>query len=291
MKELITKHGTISFPAFMPVTTFGDKYPMDKLVQPYLERTSQCLMVSHYYAREMKKRPDMPIFIDSGGFAGLFDGSEIIEHDDHACIRTKDGDVIDPLDVLHFQIMNADIGATLDFIIPPGTEENECARRQELTIKNALYAQRHNIAGGMVLFASLQCWDEKSARHCARTYAKKGFEGIAIGGMVPRARDKEYVRRIVRAVRDEAPGCVIHVFGCGNPDLIPDLVAAGADSFDSSSYVRTAINSQSDASKGIHTGLYDALMNLAVINESFGAKRNAVVSNIEMYARSKEQPC
>ena len=61
---LATKHGTLTFPTFMPVTTFGDKYPLDKLVQPYLKRMSQCLMVSHFYAQQMKKRPNMPIFID-----------------------------------------------------------------------------------------------------------------------------------------------------------------------------------------------------------------------------------
>ena len=59
-RELKTTHGTISFPTFMPVTTYGDKYPLDQMVQPYLKRTSQCLMVSHYYAQQMKKRPNIP---------------------------------------------------------------------------------------------------------------------------------------------------------------------------------------------------------------------------------------
>ena len=84
----------------------------------------------------------MPIFIDSGGFAGLFEGAEIVEYDDYAAIKTREGDELNPLNVLHFQIKNADIGATLDFIIPPGMDEKECIRRQNLTIKNALYAQK-----------------------------------------------------------------------------------------------------------------------------------------------------
>jgi len=149
---LKTAHGTITFPTFMPVTTFGDKYPLDKLVQPYLKRMSQCLMVSHYYAQSMKKRPDMPVFIDSGGFAGLFDGAEMIDRGDHACIITKEGEELNPLNVLHFQIKNADIGATLDFIIPPGLDEAECIRRQEMTIKNALYALPCNAKSCKILY-------------------------------------------------------------------------------------------------------------------------------------------
>lgn len=273
---LATKHGTLTFPTFMPVTTYGDKYPLDKLVQPYLKRMSQCLMVSYFYAQQMKKRADMPIFIDSGGFAGLFEGAEIIEREEYACIKTKDGEELNPLDVLHFQIKNADIGATLDFIIPPGLDEAECIRRQELTIKNALYAQKHNIVGDLVLYASLQCWNEASARRCAKIYADAGFEGIAIGGMVPRAKDPEYIKSTVRAVRDAAPNCAIHVFGCGNTDLIPDLIALGADSFDSSSYVRSAVDSRTgkeNRSVGLHTNLYTAISRLFEVNAIISGDR------------------
>ncbi len=266
-RELTTLHGTISFPTFMPVTTYGDKYPLDRMVQPYLKRTSQCLMVSHYYAQQMKKRPNIPIFIDSGGFAGLFEGAEIVDHGEYASIKTRDGEELNPLDVLHFQIKHADVGATLDFIIPPGLEESECRLRQELTIKNALYAQKHNVVGDLILYASLQCWDEASARTCARIYAQAGFEGIAIGGMVPRAKDKEYIKSTVRAVREEAPDCAIHVFGCGNVDVIPELIEAGADSFDSSSYARTAVDTRkTNGMAGIHANLYAAINQIYQIN-------------------------
>lgn len=263
-----TKHGTIHLPAFMPVAVSGDKYPLDRLVQPYLKRMSDCLMVSHYYARQMKKRPDMPVFIDSGGFAGLMEGAEIIEHEEYACIKTKEDDEIHPLDVLHFQERTADLGATLDFIIPPGLDEAEAKRRQELTIRNALYARRHADTGKFMLYASLQCWDETSARYCANVYADAGFPGIAIGGMVPHAKNPAYIKNTVRAVREEAPHCAIHVFGCGNADLIPQLIALGADSFDSSSYVRSAVGERTkQESAGIHAGIYGALCRLDELNQ------------------------
>ena len=159
-----TEHGDIRLPAFMPVTTFGEKYPLDSLVQPYLPRLSDCIMVSYYYAKQMKKRPSCPLFIDSGGFAGLFEGSEFIEYQDRACIKTKDGDMIDPEEVLVFQKEQADLGATVDFIIPPDvTDAEERKKRARLTVKNALYAMEHIGDSKLMLYASLQCWDENSA--------------------------------------------------------------------------------------------------------------------------------
>lgn len=261
--HLHTAHGDITFPTFMPVTSFGDKYPLDKLVQPYLKRLSQCLMVSHFSAQQMKKRPTMPLFIDSGGFAGLFEGAEFIEHDDYACIKTKEGDELNPLAVLEFQEKNADIGATLDAIIPPGLGEQECIRRQRITIKNALYSLKHLKSKDLILYASLQCWDEASARFCAKEYVNAGFEGIAIGGMVPRAKDVEYMKNIVHTVREEAPNCAIHVFGCGNLETMPILIDQGADSFDSSSFVRNAVDRRTTSRMmGVHAGLREAILAL-----------------------------
>lgn len=263
MSCIRTSYGEIHFPTFMPVTTFGDKYPMDRLVQPYLRRMSQCIMVSYYYARKMKERPTMPMFIDSGGFASLFQDSEIVECDGYGEIQTKAGETITPADVLAFQEQHADLGATLDFIITPGMDMAEAERRQKLTIQNALYA-KNLLSGDMILYASLQCWDAESAMRCAAVYADAGFRGIAIGGMVPRAKDPEYIKTIVAAVRKAAPNCVIHVFGCGQANLLPELVAAGADSFDSSSYVRDIV----DAAKGsaAYAGIYLSIAKLHALN-------------------------
>lgn len=282
MKRLKTPHGDITFPAFMPVTTFGDKYPLDRMVRLYLGRVSQCLMVSYHYAQEMKQRPTMPLFVDSGGFAGLFEGAVFTDCGDHARIQTADGKVLDPLEILEFQMRNADIGATLDFIIPPGLPEDECRRRQDLTIKNALYAKEHLADGKLVLFASLQCWDEESARHSARVYSEAGFDGIAVGGLVPRAKDREYIKMVVRAVREEAPRCLIHVFGCGNPDLIPELIEAGADSFDSSSYIRKAADKAGFGS-GMHAGMYEAIRQLYQIEETMKGVSGLYNINVPNY--------
>jgi tRNA-guanine family transglycosylase len=271
-----TARGPIYTPTFFPVTTFGDKYPLDKLVRPYLKRLSQCIMVSYHYAKMMKERPAMPMFIDSGGFASMFEGSEIIEYKDCASIRTKDGEEIHPLQVLEYQEQHADLAATLDFIIPPGMDQVEARRRQRLTIKNALYALKHKRSKSLFLYASLQCWDQKSARECAREYAKAGFDGIAIGGLIPRVRNEDYVKKIVCAVREETPEFAIHVFGIGKLEMIESLWSIGVDSTDSSSYVRDAVGNLTPQfmflppsckiSHGPHSPLLIALSNLWLIS-------------------------
>ncbi len=237
---LKTDHGTIHFPTFMPVTTFGGKYPLDDLIRPYLRRFTNCVMVSYHYARQMKpaERPQLPLFIDSGGFASLFDGSQYIDEGEYASIKTKDGGIIDPRDVLALQEQYADIGATLDFIVSPGLDEDESLRRQDLTIKNALWALKYRTKPSLRLFASIQAWDEYSAERGMSQLASHPFDGFALGGMVPRVKNPNLVLEIVRTLRTMEPTRPIHVFGIGNPELIYKLKDAGVDSTDSSSFLQ-----------------------------------------------------
>ena len=240
---LTTPSGTIHFPAYVPVTTFGNKYPLDGLIQPYLPRLSQAVMVSHYYALQMTKRPRLPLMIDSGGFAALFEGSRILTRDGVGVLEVNLGEtpeLLTPWDVLEFQEEHADIAFTLDFPIPPALPTKEARLRQKLTIKNALWALENRRRSEMRLFACIQGWDPTSIGKCAAAYAAHPFDGIALGGMVPRAKDRDYVLACVRAVRVEIPDLPLHVFGLGHPEFLTALYAAGVDSVDSSSYVKAA---------------------------------------------------
>jgi hypothetical protein len=73
---------------------------------------------------------------------------------------------------------------------------------------------------------------------------ERAFSGIAIGGMVPRLRDRDYVRSIIESVRAEWEG-PIHVFGVGSPSMVRSCLEWGADSTDSSSYVKYAADGRS----------------------------------------------
>lgn len=250
-RTLPTRRGRLRLPAFFPVTTFGDKYPLDRLLRPYLPRLCPGLLVSHHYAAHLDDQPDdhpgTPLFIDSGGFALLFAGAKVTQQGGVYSIVTPGGDRITPGLVLERQMRHAEIGATLDFPIPPSCEsKRERHRRFKATLTNAEWALSNNRRADLLLYASLQCWGADSAREAARAYARmthheRSFAGIAIGGLVPRLSDPDYVRGVIEAVRAEWPG-PLHVFGVGSPIMVRRCLEWGADSTDSSSYVKYAAN-------------------------------------------------
>ena len=248
MNSLKTTKGEIPFPAYIPVTTFGSKYPLDKLIQPYLPRLAPAIMVSHYYAQEMTIKPRIPLMIDSGGFALLFEGNHVQEQNGLGCLvinKEEETELLTPWDVLDFQEKYADVAFTLDFPIPPKTEIKEARLRQKMTIVNSIWALENRRKKDMLLFAVIQGWDLESISHCAKQYKDKAFDGVALGGMVPRARNREFVLDCVKTVRVILPNLPLHIFGMGNPDFIPELYLAGVSSTDSSSYVKAAADGQS----------------------------------------------
>lgn len=244
-RSLQTRRGTISFPAYIPVTTFGQKYPLDNLIRPYLPRLAPAVMVSHYYAKQMQpqERPRLPLLVDSGGFAALFHHATVKQSGGLGIIELQQGETADhihPLNVLDFQEQIADVAFTLDFPIPPGMKSKQANLRQELTILNAHWALANRRRTDLPIYACVQAWDAKSAKQCAQAYAGAGFDGIAIGGLVPRAQNWDLVQTIVESVRNETGNLPLHVFGLGKPELVRELFAMGVDSVDSSSYVKLA---------------------------------------------------
>lgn len=243
-RSLTTRRGVVHFPAYVPVTTFGDTYPLDALIQPYLPRLAPALMVSFHYAQQMTTIPRLPLFVDSGGFASLFEKSKIVEARGLGTLEIEGSDGTNswhPRDVLELQERIAEVAFTLDFPVSPNTSVAEAQRRQELTIANALWAIQNRRRADLKLYACVQAWDVKSARMCTKSYVGHGFDGLAIGGLVPRARTWDLVLGIVRAVREEiGPELPLHVFGLGKPETVTQLYAEGVDSVDSSAYVQLA---------------------------------------------------
>jgi tRNA-guanine family transglycosylase len=242
-KQLHTRRGVINLPAYIPVTTFGKKYPLDELIRPYLPRLAQALMVSYHYARQMKEKPRLPLMVDSGGFASLFKNANVIKRQGVGVIeiRTDEGtDLINPLDVIELQEEIAEVAFTLDFPIPTGLEKRDAKKRLSLTITNAMWALENKRRRDLPLFACVQGWDEASYLDCARAYVDSAFEGIAIGGLIPRMRNETFVLNLVKAIREMHPSKHIHVFGLGQPVLVKKLYEHGVDSVDSSAYVKMA---------------------------------------------------
>lgn len=240
---LQTANGPIRLPAYVPVTTFGTKYPLDDLVRPYLPRLAPAAMVSFHYARQMNERPALPLLVDSGGFASLFRDAKVKVKDRLGVLeRSGDGqsETLHPHDVLEFQEQHADVAFTLDFPVPPAMEYREAKRRIKLTVANAKWALENRRRKDLLLYACVQGLDVKSYLACAAEYAGSTFDGIAIGGLVPRLSNLKQVLDIVAGIRELIPDKPIHVLGVGKPGIVEALFRNGVQSVDSSSYVKLA---------------------------------------------------
>ena len=280
-RHLATRAGEIRFPQYIPVTTYGKKYPLDELVRPFLPRLAGAVMVSHHYARQANSHPGVPLLVDSGGFASLFGWAKVEQEGDLGVIRIGEsegtgGEQITPSSVLEFQEKAADVAFTLDFPIPDHLAETEGPLRQKLTIHNALWALRNRRRRDLPLYACVQGWDRESFVRCARAYVGAGFEGIAIGGLVPRARDHALITDVVREIRALFPEQPLHAFGIGQPPLVRELFTLGLDSVDSSAYVKMAADGRSLGSSQLLTsGDLSPLqrMHLAIANLAMASQR------------------
>jgi queuine/archaeosine tRNA-ribosyltransferase len=293
LTALETRAGTIGFPAYIPVTTFGKKYPLDDLIRPYLPRLAPAVMVSLHYARQMTERPRLPVLIDSGGFAALFEGS-VLEEEHGLGVLVIPGDEghserVEPKEVLEFQEQKADVAFTLDFPIPPGLAEADAKRRQALTIANALWAIENRRRRDLPLYACVQGWDIDSYRACAASYIGLDFDGIAIGGLVPRISDLQTALGIVDAVRAFVPDKPLHVFGLGKPAIVDVLFERGVQSVDSSSYVKLAADGRFWGEPTLH--LADASpgerLHLALCNLAMAAQRALPLSTSRLLFGSR----
>lgn len=276
-RQLRTRSGSIAFPAYIPVTTFGKKYPLDDLVRPFLPRLAPAVMVSHHYAKQADERPPMPLLVDSGGFVSLFERASIDEQDGLGVIRLhglEEEETITPASVLTFQEESADVAFTLDFPIPPSRAVEEGERRLKLTVANALWALSNRRRRDLPLFACVQGWDTESYLRCAGHYVDRGFDGIAIGGLVPRISDQELITKVVKSIRKLVPDLPLHAFGIGQPGLVRHLFDLGVDSVDSSTYVKLAADGQTWDGKSAATDLSPLdRMHLALANLATASQR------------------
>lgn len=187
----------------------------------------------------------LPVFMDSGGFAALFQGArleptgstvDLVHPDQEGNERT-----LSPGEVLEFQERHADVGFTLDFPIPQGMDPAEADTRRRATITNARWAIENRRSRTLKLFASLQGLDPAGYGAAAAELAPLPFDGFAIGGLVPRAQDEDLILEILGAIRaaigEDRP---LHAFGMGKPEMVSRLFREGVTSVDSSSYVKAA---------------------------------------------------
>jgi tRNA-guanine family transglycosylase len=199
-------------------------------------------------------------FLDSGGFRLLFNRE--VDIAEYGYQPTQES-------ILQLQLdYGADIVASLDYPVPPFLNHQQARERIAMSVENAvllmdlLYRQERTDLNGKRPFPILAihgqtpleiefCLVQLLNRLAAAGFTAEPF-GVAIGSLVPLrlTNSADRIVMLVKAVVDTLHNTKIprqfnpehipiHAFGVTG-DMIPVLTHLGVDTFDSSSYVRSA---------------------------------------------------
>lgn len=233
-----------NLPAMVQALHFKD-YP--SITPKHLARWREKPLRAHYNgALGLDYRA--PLFVDSGGYLFLSGPPPSLER--YGIHR--------PLDILRLALDlvdgPGDRVTPLDYPLPPGLPEEEALARLRRTRENALEGLRHlarhekgELGVGLVLPVHGRTPEEAAAfaRSLVEAAQREGFlhlvAALGLGSMVPlrKAHRTEEIVAFAQAVKRAVPHLPLHVFGVTGL-LIPFLVAAGADTFDTTGYVQKA---------------------------------------------------
>jgi tRNA-guanine family transglycosylase len=184
------------------------------------------------------------LFVDSGGF-------KLLTNDG---INGQDFKITSPEDVLHYQIkFGADILVSLDYPISPNLKESEVKKRIRKSIENAIFLLENKPRSTLAYIAvhgyskeNLKKYIEKILSGLEKeNVSLKRIDGIAIGSLVPLKGNIFKILEIVKGCKEvlkefSLDSLPLHVFGISST-LLPLLVMLGVDTFDSSTYLYSAI--------------------------------------------------
>lgn len=261
-RELSINGNILKTPAFFPVVAFycgGSEHRrfgggIYKYIKEYLSDFDTALgNVSHFldfWHTEEKVNHIMEktvkewfgfkgvLIIDSGGYKLLTLNAQQADKDKLTgyggfSLKTE------PETILNYQVkMGADIATTLDFPISPNINKIEMRKRIKKSSEYANQAKTLAEENGcnVKIYASIHGHQAKDILYCLNN-VNDGFDGYAIGSLVPIKNDYKRLIDIVLAVRSSIPPQKpLHVFGITG-SMMPILSILGADTFDSATYV------------------------------------------------------
>ena len=220
---------------FVPALIDGG--PMPYIVESLLhEHEIREVLISAYY---LKEKPDSYLAITKK----LKDSGKVILADSGGFTFLKRNINVTPKEVFDLQKkMSADIIFTLDLPVTLEMNNEHVIERLKTTLENAKQAldlkRQYNYEAK--LYAVVPAYNESQSADLARQYQEMGFDGIAIGSLVPRALDLSELSRIILGIRKAVQDMPLHVFGVAGFSTIYMLAKLGVESFDSMKYAHGA---------------------------------------------------
>ncbi len=265
--EIVTDHGRLETPVFMPVGTSG----AIKGVSPGEAKDAGVEIILantyHLYLRPGHKLIENigglhrfmnwsgPILTDSGGFQ-VYSLSKLrtISPDGVAFRSHLDGSThfLGPEKVMEIQrSLGADIIMTFDECTPSGARHDYVRASVKLTEQWARQCLEEGKKNGQALFGIVQGGVYPELREMsAKGLVSMGFDGYALGGLSV-GEDKHIRGRVIKATMEFLPEeKPVYLMGVGTPEDIIESVKMGVDMFDCVLPTRNARNGMLFTNKG-----------------------------------------
>jgi queuine tRNA-ribosyltransferase len=249
--EIVTAHGPVATPAFMPVGTQGT---VKGLAPEAVRAVGADILLGNTYHLMLRPGAERiaelgglhrfinwphAILTDSGGFQ-VMSLSELRKVTDKGVTFRShlDGALIEltPERAIEVQtLLGADIAMQLDECLKLPAPRSELERAMRLSLKWAERSKRafEQAPPGRALFGIVQGGDDPQLRQeSARALTDIGFPGYAIGGLAV-GEPQEVMLRTIEEVVPVLPAERPHyLMGVGTPEDLVEAVARGTDMFD-----------------------------------------------------------
>lgn len=265
--RLVTGHGVVDTPIYMPVGTQASVKALDP--RELEEIGTQILLGNTYH---LFIRPGMeilreagglhrfmnwarPILTDSGGFQ-VFSLAKIRKVKPHGVeFRSHlDGSLLflGPRESMEIQReLGSDIAMVFDDCPPHTASERDVRAAVERTIRWATECREQSRGPGQQVFGIVQGGCHAALRQeCAQAITSLKFDGYAIGGVSVGEPEPEMLRAVEYTTPFLPPHQPRYAMGLGTPAQMIELVARGVDMFDCVLPTRVARNGTAFTRKG-----------------------------------------
>ena len=247
--ELLTPHGTVQTPVFMPVGTRGT---VKGLTPAQLEQTNASIILANTYHLLLRPGVEIveslgglhkmmawngPILTDSGGYQ-VFSLSSLnrIGEDSVEFASHIDGSriVLDAKIATRVQNrLGADIIMCFDECAPYPCERARLKKAVERTIRWAAQCKEAHENPKQMLFGIIQGGIEQDLRqHCVEAMIPMDFDGYALGGLSVGEGHENMAKTVDSTAPLLPPNKPRYLMGVGMPADIVAAVRAGVDMFD-----------------------------------------------------------
>jgi queuine tRNA-ribosyltransferase len=249
--EVVTPHGKVQSPAFMPVGTQGT---VKGLMPEAVAAAGTEIVLGNTYHLMLRPGAERiaalgglhafmnwpgPILTDSGGFQ-VMSLSALRRLEEHGVTFRShlDGAMVElsPERAIEIQaLLGADISMQLDECLKLPSSRDEIARAMQLSLRWAERSKRafESVRAGRALFGIVQGGDDAALRiESAKALIDIGFDGYAIGGLAV-GEPQDIMLKIVSETTPVLPAeRPRYLMGVGTPDDLMEAVARGIDLFD-----------------------------------------------------------